>query len=139
MSEQYEIVKDLVQKWRSVLELDHYTINISHIQSHPPTLAEVDVNESAKTATIFLSADYFEDTEEQQDRTILHETIHCVTLPPMHTLQRSISHLSQSEQTIIVNIMQHELEKVTEHFESVIYNLAEEVKEMACKKKGKGK
>lgn len=129
----FEDVGEAVEKWRDILLLNHCTVNVSSEQSEPPTLAEVSVYEANKSATIFLGSGFFDIDAVLQDRTLLHETIHIVTLPPAHAVQRIIGHLGRTEQYMIMEVVKYELEKVTEHFESVIYQLKEKAK------KGKGK
>lgn len=139
----YEDISESIEKWRNVLQLNHYNIKVT---ADPPecenALAEIELIFGRNIALLYFSKRFFEEDYETQDRAILHELIHIITGPISATGKNMITHCSHDTQHLFKFAVEKEMEYATDKIQEVVYDLYEkckELKEMACKKGGKKK
>ena len=80
-TEQVDWAVGLVEKWKPVLELDHWIIKVQlkEHERHDDSIAEACVNQDYLETTIRIYPKFWEHTQSEQEQIIVHELAHCWT------------------------------------------------------------
>ena len=132
----YEDVADSIERWRTILHLEDWQIDIKQGVETPQAFAEMGMIPGRKVAVIHLSECFLDSKDsEQQEMSILHELLHIYTRPIRDMAVEIIEECKVSHDLIFaVNkatsiVMEYSNDSLT----TIVFELTKK------KKKGKGK